>query len=374
MRLRFIKVLALVVLLAGAYVGVARALDFNDEDTPPAGEVGAAYSFKLGVHGGCIPYHFHVDSGSLPPGLKLTDFDYYSGLISGTPTEAGTYTAWLSVIDCDNKTSQDLFEFNIAPRKWGITTASLPKAVAGSPYTTTLQAGGQATTTVTWRVTSGLLPAGLILGTDGTISGTPTSAGSSTFTITATSTDASGTTRTDARQLTLNVISLTVSLSRQVGEVGVRFSSALAVSGGTAPYTWSANGGLPAGISIAPNGTVTGVPAQAGSFTLTAHVVDSSGVGSDVRLPFVVRPHVAIAGRLQAASVGHAYQAKLSARGGVAPLRWSIAQGTLPRGLKLAANGTLRGTANTSGTFRIRIRVRDALGAVATKTFVLAVH
>jgi large repetitive protein len=375
MHLRFLKVFVLVALAAAAFAGIARALDFDDEDIPPPkGEVGAVYDFKVLAHAGCLPYHFQIDSGELPPGLTLSDLDYSTGLISGTPTQAGTYSAWLSLHDCAGKSAQELFEFDIAPRTWGIKTTALPEAVAGAPYSTTLQAGDHPTTVVTWRITSGLLPAGLVLGADGTISGTPLNAGSSTFTITATSSDTSSVTRTDSKQFTLNVVALTVSLTRNVGEVGVHYSSSLNASGGQAPYRWSANGGLPAGLSIASDGTVSGVPRQAGSFTLTAHVVDASGAARDVRLPLVVQARLAIATKkLRAASEGHRYNAKVSARGGVAPIRWSVVHA--PRGLKFGSRtGIFAGTATVKGTFHVVVRVRDALGARATKTFVLTVR
>jgi hypothetical protein len=146
-------------------------------------------------------------------------------------------------------------------------------------------------------------------------------------------------------------------------------------SGGQAPYTWSLSGLAPPGLSVTPEGTITGIPARAGAFTLTAHVVDASGAARDLQVKLLVRARVTIATtRLPAAANGHAYRAKIAARGGEAPFRWLLVRGTLPRGLKLAANGTIAGKAASSGTFRLSVRVRDGLGAVATKTLVLTVR
>src|SRR5439155_7368737 len=261
MRLRVIQVFALLAVLAGAYAGVARALDFDEEDPePPRGEVGATYYYKIGAHAGCLPYHFKIDSGQLPPGLTLSDLDIKSGLVSGVPTESGTWTAWLSLHDCDGKSAQTLFTVEVWARSWGIKTTSLPTAVAGSPYSARLVAGDHPTTVVTWKVSMGQLPAGLTLGADGTISGTPTTTGASTFTVTATSSDAESITRTDSRQFTLNVVALTATASRTVAEVGVPFRSALAASGGQAPYSWSASADAPPGLSIGSDGVISGVP------------------------------------------------------------------------------------------------------------------
>ena len=63
----------------------------------------------------------------------------------------------------------------------GITTASLPNATKGTPYHEVLTSNGDAP--ITWTLESGSLPAGLTLNSDGTISGTPTSTGTATFTI-----------------------------------------------------------------------------------------------------------------------------------------------------------------------------------------------
>ena len=98
------------------------------------------------------------------------------GKLEGTPTGIGTV--------------------KIAPT---ITTESLPEGTVGTAYNQLLGATGDAT--ITWSLASGsTLPAGLSLGTDGTISGKPTTAGTYTFTVTAT--NASG---SDSKEFTLTI-------------------------------------------------------------------------------------------------------------------------------------------------------------------------
>jgi hypothetical protein len=63
--------------------------------TLPAGTHGHAYSFTLTGSGGTGPYRFTLNGGGLPPGLSLAP----SGLVSGTPTMAGTYTFTVQVLD-----------------------------------------------------------------------------------------------------------------------------------------------------------------------------------------------------------------------------------------------------------------------------------
>lgn len=378
MRFRFIQVLTLVAVLAAAFAGIAYGLDFSDEDPKPTrGEVGMVYEYEIGTRAGCLPHRIEIQSGRLPPGTTLRWVnsqppDSTTFVVEGVMTEAGTFNAWLAVRDCDNKSAETLFTFEVWPRRFSIATSSLPAAALGASYSATLQTAGIDSNT-TWKITAGALPTGLTLSKEGVISGTPTAGGSSTFTVQAlgVAKDFSGT-RVDTHQYTLNVVSISASASRTVGEVGRAFRSSLVASGGQAPYRYSLSGTAPAGLTVATDGTISGVPKRAGSYTLMAHVADATGAGRDVQVRIVVRARLAIASsRLPAATAGGAYHAKISTRGGVAPLRWTASG--LPRGLRMTA-GTISGQTAATGTFRVKVRVRDSLGVVSTKTLVLAVR
>jgi large repetitive protein len=372
MPVRLMQVLVVAAVVSGAFAGVARALDFDDEDPhPPRPEIGLLYHYEIGTHAGCIPHHVSILSGQLPPGLKLTQIGYQTALVDGIATEAGTFSAWLAVRDCDNRSAETLFTFEVWDRRFGIDTKALPAPSAGSAYLTTLATWGIPSNT-TWAVTSGTLPGGLTLSKEGVIAGTPTAVGSSTFTVQATGVakDFTGT-RIDSHQYTLNVTALAASLSRSVAEVGVPLHTALVASGGQAPYTWSA-GSAPAGLTVGSDGSLGGVPTKPGAYTLTAHLVDANGAAKDVSVRLLVRARLAIATKgLRTASAGHAYRAKLVVRGGVAPLRWTA---LLPRGLKLSKSGTITGVPVAAGTLRAKVRVRDSLGATSTKMLLLSVR
>jgi hypothetical protein len=131
-----------------------------------------------------------------------------------------------------------------------------------------------------------------------------------------------------------------------------------------------------AGLTVGSDGIVSGVPTRAGVFTLSTRVVDAGGASKDVSVRLVVRPRLAIAANVFPSGVsGQAYSAKVAVRGGVGGLRWSIASGSLPAGLKLGATtGRITGVPARAGTFRITLRVRDALGAVSNKTLSLRVR
>lgn len=376
MRLRVLPMFVTFAVLAGASAGVAKALDFDDEDPqPPHPEIGLVYRYEIGTHAGCLPHRLVILSGQLPPGLTLTQLNENTGLVSGIATEVGTFSAWLAVKDCENKSAETLFTWEVWARRFGIDTKTLPAAVAGSSYSATLATWGIPSNT-TWEVTSGSLPGGLTLSQEGVISGTPTAAGTATFTVKATGNakDFTGT-RVDSREFTLNITGpLTARLAPAALEAGLSARGRVLISGGGPPFTFSAEG-LPAGLALGADGALTGTPAKAGVSLVTVRLVDANGSVSTIQLRLVVRAKLAIATRaLPAASAGRRYRARLRIRGGVPAVRWSLARGALPRGLKLSSNGTVAGTPRAAGTFVATLRVRDTLGATVEKRFVLTVR
>jgi type II secretory pathway pseudopilin PulG len=153
---------------------------------------------------GVKPYTFSlvVGSGNLPPGLTLNS----NGTISGTPTQAGTYSFTVQARDSENKIASKRFSITIQPNKPRITTESLPYGQVNQGYCAVVTAsGGKPPYTYT---VSGL-PSGLYYDTNcGTcatndrgecIHGTPTQAGS--FPISVSVTDSNG--DSDSKTLTL---------------------------------------------------------------------------------------------------------------------------------------------------------------------------
>ena len=71
--------------------------------------------------------------------------------------------------------------------------------------------------------------------------------------------------------------------------------------------------------------------------------------------------------------VGASYRATLSAQGGTPPYAWSLASGTLPKGLTLEAAGIISGVAAAADTHSLKIKVQDAAGKETTKELSLIV-
>jgi hypothetical protein len=137
------------------------------------------------------------------------------------------------------------------------------------------------------------------------------------------------------------------------GQVGASYSTPLAATGGTPPYHWAlASGALPAGLTLAASGTITGTPSAATNANVALiglKVTDSgSPAQSSARtLSLTIAPSalVVTTTSLAGAQVGKAYTATLTATGGTPPLTWSIAAGSLPAGLSLTpSSGVIAGT------------------------------
>ncbi len=136
----------------------------------PDGTTDVAYSAGLTASGGTAPYAWSIIAGAFPAGLSL---HASTGVISGTPTTAGSKTAAVEVTNAEGwKTSVQL---SIAIANMTITTESLPGGTVGHSYSTTLVAIG-GNPPYTWSVVkgSGSLPLGLRLKrSSGLIEGVP---------------------------------------------------------------------------------------------------------------------------------------------------------------------------------------------------------
>ncbi|MDP1947861.1 MAG: putative Ig domain-containing protein [Nitrospirota bacterium] len=149
----------------------------------PGGNVGQTYSHTLAATGGIPGYVWSLNPGSnpLPGGLSLNP----SGVISGTPTTVGTTTITVRVSDSAGETATQSLSVTVS-RVGALRITSLSPlrtGVVGEAYSTTLEAV-DGVSSLSWSISSGALPAGMILSpTTGLLSGTPTTRGTSTFTI-----------------------------------------------------------------------------------------------------------------------------------------------------------------------------------------------
>jgi hypothetical protein len=154
-----------------------------------SGAIGVAYAATFTGRGGRAPYAYALGLGTLPAGLAL---DPTTGVLSGTPTESGTFS--LQVVATDSAGCAGAQEYVLTVECAAIALApSKPRLVqgaVGSPYNQAISATG-GTAPHTFAVVAGALPSGLTLDAPtGAIAGTPTAAGTFDFTVRAT--DATG--------------------------------------------------------------------------------------------------------------------------------------------------------------------------------------
>ena len=168
------------------------------------------------------------------------------------------------------------------------------------------------------------------------------------------------------------------------GVIGQAYSSSVAAIGGkTPPYVFSVPpGSLPAGITLAADGTLAGTPTgPALTSTFTVQVADSSTPPRTATRTLsirVVAPLALTVGALPDAVLGQPYSSSVAVTGGGAPYAFSISTGSLPAGVTLSGAGTLSGTPSGSpGTSTFTVQITDSTSPTpqsATQAFSLTIN
>ena len=161
------------------------------------------------------------------------------------------------------------------------TNASFTQGVVGQTYALTqlTAVGGNPSSTLTWAVVpgSGALPPGLTLNSaQGTISGTPTTAGTFNFTVQVT--DSGPPQHTTSRPFSITIVpSLNITTAAlPQGVTGFEYTATMQATGGVSPYSWSSTT-LPSRLVIgSSSGQILGTPTATGSTPVTIQVTDSS--------------------------------------------------------------------------------------------------
>ena len=274
--------------------------------TPPNAYSATIAVTKAGSAGPTVT--FAVTAGSLPPGLTMPAQGTSSTLITGNPTQAGTFNFTIKATDGNLTATQayqitvtvqgapDQLQCNAANGSFLISGACvLPDAVLGLPYqgqlVTSHNAGG------TLSLAAGALPPGLSLpatfGTSGAIiGGTATQQGiEPTYSFTVQGTGDQGQPLWQPYQITVDQnLPLTIVLPASgstlyPGTVGQALALNFFLSGGAGPYTWAVVAGqLPPGLALqtfaAPtdaNNELAGTPTTAGRYTFTMRLSDFAG-------------------------------------------------------------------------------------------------
>jgi hypothetical protein len=344
--------------------------------------VGTAYSVTLTGAGGVSPYTFSVTQGTLPSGLSLNTT---TGVISGTPTAAGASTFTVTLKDSGSPTALSATQsFSIAiaaPPAITFTTTTLPAATFGTAYTASVSATG-GVGGLTYSVGSGILPTWATLNTaTGAITGTPNSAGTSTFAIRAT--DAYGDSGISASLSIVSsypTLSITTAGTLPAGTFGTAYSQTLAATGGSGTgYSWtvvSGTGLSAVGLSLSGAGVISGTPSAVESAgSVTVKVTDSASNTATATLSLTVSYSTLTitTASLPNGAVGAAYSQTLAASGGSGTgFSWSVTSGSSSLsavGLSVSGAGVVAANSPTAGTASFTVQVKDSASNTATASF-----
>ena len=247
-----------------------------------------SYSTAFPATGGIPPYTWGISS--IPPGFT---FDPLTGTLSGTPTSVSYTSPNVSVRDSSNP-PQTATYFNFVLQVFGklaILTSSLPTvATASTTWLGLASVGGGFP--YQWNVSSGTLPPGMIfntIGGNGAISGSPTQAGSYTFTVSISDGNTGNLHQTTSQQLTLTVKDRgqmtrndTIATATPVSNISLLASISPYSDPSTAGpdvdvYSASAAPGSIVQIYTAPNNDFL-QPPEPNSMQPVLEIVDSNGV------------------------------------------------------------------------------------------------
>jgi large repetitive protein len=255
-------------------------------------------------------------------------------------------------------------------------SASLGSGAYATSYDKFFASSG-GTAPYTYSLTGGALPPGLTLATTGELYGTPTAYGLFSFTIT--SVDQYGDTGTFPFMLAIAGPQILMTPDDLFAATsGLFYSVKMNATGGVGTFTYTlASGTLPAGLTLAADGTISGIPnAVPGLFSFTVKASDANlaagtkAMTLQLETPVILVDSVA----LPTSTIGVAYNQTLSVTGGTAPYSYSLVDGVLPVGLTLSTAGVLSGSSTTPGTSIFTVLIVDANGVTSRQSFRLVVE
>jgi Putative Ig domain len=311
--------------------------------------------------------------------VTATSVTYTAPAVGTVPAPAlTTGAAMVTATSVADPTKSGTTTINVSAVPAITTTSPLPDGTEGTAYNHTISASGGAGT-LTFSLTAGTLPAGLALGGNGAITGTPTGPdGTSNFTVKVTDSSAAG------AQSASQPFSIKINLPQAptitpaalaAGTEGTAYNQVVMVTAGTglAPFTWTPTGTLPAGLTgVASAGgvsfTISGTPTgPSGTTPYSLQVKDSSNPQQSATQNYNITinlppPPTITTASLPAGVEGTAYSQPVQATGGLTPYTFSISAGSLPAGLTInASTGVISGTpTGPNGTANFTVMVTDS--------------
>lgn len=267
---------------SSAYVvGTTRSSDFPIvnafQDNYGAGNTDA-FVTKLNPEGSALDYSSYIGGDHFDLGFGIAVDSFGNAYMTGR-TASADFPTTPGAFQTLQKDFFEAFVVKIGEPTGPLTigASSLPEGEVNVAYAGDLEVtGGVPPYTV--QLTKGTLPDGLAFGSP-EINGTPTKAGSKSFTVTVTDQEDASVTKTFKMKIFKALSVTTKSLKK--GKQGKKYTAAVKATGGKKPHTWSVSGDLPGGLDFdETTGKITGTPTQAGTFNVTFQVTDPLG-GTD---------------------------------------------------------------------------------------------
>ncbi len=320
-------------------------------------------------------------------GGAATSVAVASGAAHGTATASGTsitYTPTAGFFGSDSFTytatnasgtsSPATVTLTVSAPTLVISPASLPNGTVNTAYSQSLNTTG-GTAPYTYAITSGTLPTGLSLAvSSGSLTGTPSSAGTYNFTVTASDSSSGNGPATASRSYSVTI--------NQALPVAGAVSATVAANSSANPITLNLSGGAATSVAVASaaahgtataSGTTITYTPTAGysgtdSFTYTATNAAGTSSPATVTITVTAPTLVITPATLSTFTVGSAFNATLSASGGDAPYTFNV--NSLPSGLSLnTATGQISGTPIAAGAYSFTATVTDSNGATGSITY-----
>ena len=199
-------------------------------------------------------------------------------------------------------------------------------------------------------------------------------------------------TNANTSAIPVNITTTTLPSNSYVGKPMQEFK--MQATGGLTNYSWYSEG-LPPGLKMNIDGTISGTPTQLGAFTVNFAVMDSSSPAyiAETTITFTIPTDLAISTTsLPAATVGLSYEnytnpsnpqpLVVQNTGGLAPYTWAIVAGQVPIGISIdPSSGTMGGvpctynsTTDFTKSFTFTVQVTDAIGAKASQNYTIALN
>ena len=348
----------------GSLVEDAKGNLFGTTQSGGSANDGTVFELTAGKYNLITLYNFNGTDGLNPVAGLIEDSsgnlygtaEYGGGYSGGSVFKVASGTFTIQATDAAGARASQTYPLTIYPTPT-ITTNTLPGWTVNQPYNQSVVVTS-GTQPITFAVTAGSLPTGLILNSiTGAITGTPTTTTGSPFSFTITATDINGATASAGYSVAISGPPTITTTTLPNWTVNQAYSQIITISGGTSPDSFALTlGSMPPGLTLnSSSGVITGTPTTTtGSpfgFTITA--TDSTGAAvSEAYTVGIDATPTLTPTTLQSGILNQPYSQTLSVSGGTAPVSYALSAGSLPAGLTLnSTTGVISGTpTNTTVT------------------------